>query len=109
MYVPFTELQTTDNTAEFKIGDQCLVYDVNQHAEKRFCKRSTQSTSVFQECVIERRLPAGRPMFHIQCEMNNNAHKKAKYGGKEFLSDHMQESHLLAGKKSIRYAVLLGF
>ena len=48
-------------------------------------------------------------MFHIQCEMNNNAHKKAKYGDKEFLSYHRQESHLLVSKKSIRYAVLLGF
>ena len=48
-------------------------------------------------------------MFHIQCEMNNNAHKKAKCGGKEFLSDHMQESHLLVSKSSLRYAVLLGF
>ena len=33
----------------------------------------------FSECVIERRLSEWRPMFHIQCEMNNNAHKKEKY------------------------------
>ena len=60
----------------------------------------------FSECVIERRLSEWRPMFHIQCEMNNNAHKKAKCGGKEFLSDHMQESHLLVSKSSLRYALL---